>query len=155
MLRVRTHGAVGIIAAALTIAGCGSQAATKQDVIARGNAICASEIRDVRAVSPATAISSLPALSQYLQQVVPIVRKEIASLQALPRPARDRAELDRFLAAAGRDGAQYRALSAAAARGDRAGVEQALTNLRLSQSAALARRYGLGQCAATVSTAVS
>jgi hypothetical protein len=144
------------LAAALALVACGSSAPTKQDLIARANAICSSALRDVRsAPAPAGAQSSLPALSGYLQRVLPIVQKEVSDLRGLPRPAEDRALLDRYITAVTSSGSQYRALAAAAARGDRDGVDQALAALQANPDQALAQRYGLSQCAGATGTGVS
>lgn len=149
--------AMAAIAAALAIVGCGSgHTATKQDVVARGNAICAGALRDIRALpAPATAGGSTGGLAKYLQQVLPIVHKEIAGLRALPRPARDRVLLDQYLAAMGAAESKYRAVLAAARSGDSAAVSDALSTLAASPAAGLADRYGLTQCASASGTAVS
>jgi hypothetical protein len=143
-------------ACAAALAGCGGQQATKQDVIARGNAICASALQNIRAVpSPAGGSTSLAGLAAYVGQVAPIVDKEARQLRALPKPAEQRALLARYLSAVAADAAEYRTLAAAARAGDSAGVAQALADLRDSQAASLASEYGLTQCAAPGSTAVS
>jgi hypothetical protein len=156
-LRVRRSElrlAVALVAAlSLSPAGCGGSAPNRQDVIARGNAICAGTLRAIRAVAPpASGGSSLAELSGYLQEVLPIVEKEVRSIQALPQPAQDRAELDRFIAAEADSGASYRALAAAAAHGDRSGVTEALARLRSAPAPALAAQYGLTACAASGAT---
>jgi hypothetical protein len=131
----------------VAVAGCGGHSATKQDVIARGNAICESALRDIRAAAPAGASGSLNALSGYLRQVLPIVEKEISDLRALPRPPQDRPLLDRYLAAMNGSRAQYSALASAARHRDSAAVAQALAALRVNPAPQLARRYGLVACA--------
>jgi hypothetical protein len=148
---MRTAIAVG--GSVLALSACGGHTATKQDVIAQGNAICASELRDIRAVPAPGSVNSLADLSTYLGQVAPILGKEVKSLEALPRASRDRPLLERFIAAVVRDGVQYRALASAAAAGNRAGVESALNDLRLSPEATLASAYGLSQCATAGGTA--
>ncbi len=145
-----------IAAACLAVAACGGHAATKQDVIAQGNAICAGALRDIRALpAPASAGSSTAALAKYLEQVVPIIHTETAGLRKLPRPARDGALLNRFLAAMGTTEAQYRTLLAAAQSGSSAAVSGALSALASGPSATLASQYGLTQCANASGTAVS
>jgi hypothetical protein len=145
-----------IVAGCVAITACGGHTATKQDVIARGNAICAGALRDIRALpAPASAGASTAGLAKYLQQVVPIIHTEIAGLRKLPRPTRDRALLDRFLAAMGTTEVQYRGLLAAARSGDAAAVSQALSTIASGPSADLARQYGLTQCANANGTAVS
>jgi hypothetical protein len=142
---------------AAALAGCGAgganSSATKQDVIARGNAICAATLRAERATpSPSGTGGSL---ATYFRSALPIVEKEAAQLRSLPRPARDRAVLTRYLAAMASLQRQYRALATATASGDGAATAQALAALRSSPAPALAGRYGLTQCAAAAGTGVS
>ncbi len=138
---------------ALAVAGCGGHTATKSDVIARGNAICAAAVRELRATAP-PAPGSLPALSRYLQQLLPIVRREVSDLKGLPRPAQDRALLDRYVSGVTKLGSTYADLAAAAERGDQEGVDQALAALQANSASALAGRYGLRQCASAATTSV-
>jgi hypothetical protein len=153
---MRARALAAILAGSIVVAACGSHAATKQDVIARGNAICAGALRDIRALpAPAGGATSPSALSAYLQQAIPLIDKEIAGIRALPRPARDRSLLVRYEAAltAGEHG--YRALSAAARAGDATAVADALATLRANSAETLAAQYGLTQCASAAGTGVS
>ena len=144
--------AAGCIAAT----ACGGHTATKQDVIARANGICISALRAVRSVPPPAGASGSPAaLAAYLEKVVPIVQKEADDTRALPRPAQDRAVLDRYVAAVTASASQYRALAAAARNGDPAAVSQGLAALRASPVPALAARYGLNRCSVSAGTGVS
>jgi hypothetical protein len=141
--------------AALVVTGCGGHTANKQDIIARGNAICAGTLRDLRATPPpAAGETSLPGLAAYLRAVMPILQREVSSLKALPRPTADRALLDRYVSAVAQSGATYRALAAAARRGDQDAVNQALAQLEANPASSLAARYGLSQCAGAAGTAV-
>ena len=149
---------VALIAAGLVlVAGCGSSAVSKQDFIARADAICQNTIREVRDVAPSStgAGISLPALARYLGAVTPIVGAEVRQLRALPRPAADRPLLNRYLAAVQLASVHYRALAAAARAGDRTAIEAATAELAASPSAALATRYGLTICAGPTGTAPS
>jgi hypothetical protein len=142
---------------AAALAGCGaggaSSSATKQDVIARGNAICTATLRAERATpSPSGTGASL---ATYFRSALPIVEKEAAQLRSLPRPARDRPVLTHYLAAMGAVAHEYRALAAAAAAGDAGATARALAALRSSPAPALAGRYGLTQCAAAAGTGAS
>jgi hypothetical protein len=142
--------------AVVTLGACGSAAVTREDVIARGDAICSSALRSIRATAPpAQGAGSLAALASYLQRVLPIVDKEAAELRALPRPASGRATLKRYIAAVTGSAAEYGALAAAAARGDRSASDAALAALRADQASALALQYGLTQCAGTAGTGVT
>jgi len=85
---------------------------------------------------------------------MPILQREVSNLQALPRPAADRALLDQYLSAVAKSGATYRTLAAAAQRGDQDAVNQALAQLGANPASSLAGRYGLNQCAGAAGTAV-
>jgi hypothetical protein len=155
--RPAAAGTVGAVVCGLAVAACGGggsgSSATRQDVIARGNAICAATLRAERATpSPSGTAASLAA---YFTSVLPVVEKEAAQLRSLPRPARDRDVLARYLTAIGALEHEYRALAAAAAAGDSGATAQALAALRASPAPALAGRYGLTQCAAAAGTGVS
>jgi hypothetical protein len=145
-----------LLICASALDACGSSAPTRSDVIARANAICETAFRDAHTVAPPAASggggSSLPALAKYLKRVTPIVDTEVAGLRALPRPAEDRALLERYLAAMTASATQYRDLAVAADRGDSAGVASALAALRASPATSLAARYGFGSCAESAAT---
>jgi hypothetical protein len=152
---VRVRIALAGALATLLITACGGHTATKQDVIARANAICAGALRDLRATPPpAGGETSLPGLAAYLSAVMPILQREVADLQHLPRPTADRALLDQYLSSIAKSGATYRALTAAARRGDQDAVNQALAQLEANPSPSLAARYGLNECAGGAGTAV-
>jgi hypothetical protein len=135
------------------LAACGGQAATKSDVIARGNEICESASSSVRSI-PAPTDQSLAQLGLYYDQVTPIVQREAKQLRALPTPAQDRALLRRYQSAVGESARAYSALAAAARQGDPAGVASAGAALRSSPASALALRYGLTRCGGSLGTAV-
>jgi hypothetical protein len=140
-----------VAAACLAATACGGHTVTKKDVIARANGICINTLRAVRNVPP-PAGSSLPALATYLGKVQPIIDKEAGDTRALPRPAPDRAILNRYVAAVSAGAAQYHAAATAAKNGDSAGVSQALATLRDNAAPALATQYGLGECSAAAGT---
>jgi hypothetical protein len=133
-------------------AACGGSY-TKRDFIARADAICASSLRDARAIGPQSpggaAGASNAALSGFIAKLLPVVETEASQLRALPRPpqsARDRATLDRWIAALAQEVDEYRQLAMAAKRGDVQGVASAEATLRASPAAALATTYGLRAC---------
>jgi hypothetical protein len=141
---------------ALLVTSCGGHTATKQDVVARGNAICAAAVRDMRATpSPAGGGASLSGLAAYLEAIMPVLQREVSSLQALPRPAADRALLDQYVSAVAKSRGTYRTLATAARRGDQDGANQALAQLQANPASSLAARYGLSQCAGATGTAVA
>ncbi len=152
---LRLQTALAVALAALVVTACGGHSANKQDVIARGNAICAAAQRDLEATPPpAGGEASLSGLAAYLRATMPTLEREISSLQALPRPAADRALLDQYVSAVAKSGATYRALAAAAGRGDQDSVNQALAQLEANPASSLAARYGLNQCTGAAGTAV-
>jgi predicted Zn-dependent protease len=142
-------------AACLAATACGGGAVTKKDVIARANGICITTLRAARSVPPPAGNASRAALAAYLQKVVPIVQKEAAQTRALPRPAQDRAILNRYVAAVTADANRYRTLARAASDGDLTQVTQTLSALRASRAPALAAQYGLTRCSVSAGSGVS
>ena len=142
-------------AACVAVTACGSHTATKKDVIARANGICIDALRAARSVPPPAGSGSRAALAAYLQKLAPIIEKEASQTRALPRPAQDRAVLDRYVAAVSAGANQYRTLARAASHGDLATVNQSLTALRASRAPALAAQYGLTRCSVSAGSGVS
>jgi hypothetical protein len=130
------------------LAGCGS-AVSKQDVIARGDAICDNALRAVRTVPPPAGSTGAAA---YFGRIAPIVVTEATQLRKLPRPPADRALLDSYIASAARVAGDYLALAAAARSGNRDALATAGAALRESDAPALAGRYGLRDCATSAGT---
>jgi hypothetical protein len=154
----RSRLGVALAIVATTLGGCGSAGESKSDFVARANAICETAVRDVLDVTLPSASgdgTSLSALSRYLQTVTPVVEGEVKQLRALPRPAADRALLDRYLNALASSAAQYRVLDDAARHRDRAALAGATGALRASPAAQLATRYGLAECAGSAGTAAT
>ena len=148
----RRRLAAAVAAGCLAVAGCGGHTANKRDVVARANAICFSAQQAVRTLAPP---ASAAELSAYLHKVLPIVTKEASATRALPRPPQDRAILDRYVAAVSAVAAEYRTVTAAAARGDAGAVSAGLARLRTSPATELASEYGLIQCTGSAATGVS
>lgn len=153
----RAGTTVVLTALVASLAGCGAY--TKGDFIARADAICANSVRATRTISPPrfghTPAQQLTALAIYLYRVLPIAQSEVRQLGALRRPtqsAADRARLAHYLAALSQAVGDYRALSAAAQRGDTRGAATAEAALRASPVTALAASYGLRSCSAPGAT---
>jgi hypothetical protein len=145
-----------LITLALLVAGCGGSY-TKQDFVDRANAICASALRQTRAISPPSAPQKNRALAEYLTQALPIVQSEADQLRGLRRPPgtdRDRAALTRYLAALTQQVTAIRRLKTAAVGGDSQGVATAEAALSATQVSPLAASYGLRSCATPGGTAV-
>ncbi len=153
-MRSRLSPVLAACMVTVTVSACGGSSPTKKDVIARGNAICASAIRSVRAVTPPPgAATSGRALSGYFQRLEPIVSQEVAQLRKLPRPATAKALLNRYIDSIAHAGDTYRRLTAAAQGDDPAGVATNLAALRSNPAQSLAQQYGMSQCAAASGTA--
>jgi hypothetical protein len=154
----RTHALTvrlgSVLMAGLALSACGGRAATKKDVIARGNQICETAASAVREVAPPTG-GSLTALARYYQRVTPIVATEARQLRDLPRPAQDRAVLNRYLAAIASSAIEYEALATAAQKGDRGALSSASAALRANPAGGLAVRYGIAGCGESSGTAAS
>jgi hypothetical protein len=110
--------------AAATITGCGGHSATRQDVIARANAICFTAQQAARSV-PSPGAGDTKALAAYFDKVAPVVAKEARQLAALPRPTQRQATLNHYVEAVGASVADYRAAARAAMAGNEAGVPRA------------------------------
>jgi hypothetical protein len=145
-------GTLALLIVGALLAGCGSSY-TKHDFIASADAICASTVRQTRAIAPPSFTGSksqqLKPVAAYLAAVLPLVQAEASRLRALRRPtgnARDRADLERYLRALAQAVGDYRDLAAAARRSDPQGVARAEADLRRIPVAALAATYGLRSC---------
>lgn len=142
--------AAALTGAAATLAGCGgSSSTTKHDVVAQANAICSTTVSKVRALEQN---AGDPA---YYGQLARIVTAEAKKLKALPRPARDRAELDLFIASVNQAAGLYRQLAAAARQGDQAAVSRFTAKLAANPASTYATSYGVRECAGTSGTLVS
>ena len=145
---------IAVVALTVLLAGCGAY--TKQDFVARADAICASTVRKTRSISaPAVARTKAEqraTLAGYLSLVAPIVKSEASQIDALQRPTQDRAALTRYLAALTQVATDYEALATAARRGDSQAVANTEAALRTSPVTALAADYGLPACEAPGAT---
>lgn len=150
------------LAVASIAAGCGGGGYTKQDFIARANAICTNALRQTRSIAQPSGAQASPgqgaALAAYVSSVVPVLETEASQLHALPRPpgnTSERAALKRYLAAVTESVAYYKQLAAAAKRGDDQAVASAEAALGASPVYTLATSYGLRSCGTPGATTVS
>jgi hypothetical protein len=151
-MRRRHAIAIAVVTAAALVGGCGSHTATRQDVIARANAICFNAQQAARSVaSPAGAAPDAKMLAAYFNKLEPIVAIEARQLAALPRPTQRQATLNHYVAAVRASVADYRAAARAAAAGDSGGVTRALARLRSTGATRYAQAYGLNQCTGSAS----
>lgn len=133
---------------AVLLSACGSYG--KRDFVARAEAICASSVRQLRALGPGSGN-----LSDYLARAVPIAGAEAHKIELLQRPggsARQQAQLNAYLAALRRSVSQLRALAAAASHHDAAAASAAEAALRGNPLPRLAADYGLRACGAPGAT---
>jgi hypothetical protein len=146
------RGTVALLLLCGLLAGCGAY--TKQDFIARADAICVSTVRATRLIAPPSfahpGAQQLHALATYASKVLPLVQSEARQLRSLPRPTggalSDRTDLTSFLSAFAGVAADYQSLETAAAKADAAGVARAEATLNASPVTSLATRYGLRSC---------
>jgi hypothetical protein len=144
----RPHAiAIAMVIVAALVGGCGGHAATRQDVIARANAVCFTAQQAARSLaSPAGAAPDSKMLAAYFDKLAPIVAKEARQLATLPRPMQRQAALNHYINAVGASVADYHAAAGAAAAGDSGGVTRALARLQSTGATRYARAYGLNQC---------
>ncbi len=141
-----------LVAAGVLLAACGEY--TKQDFIARADAICTTTVRATRLIDPPSFSHAgggrLQGLAAYSAKVLPLVQAEATQLRGLPRPtggaAADRSTLTSFLGRFTALVGDYRDLQTAATKSDAPGVARAESALTLSPVGSLAARYGLRSC---------
>jgi hypothetical protein len=154
---VHTGTIAALLTAAALLAGCGSTY-TKQDFIARADAICASTLRELRSVAAqGQPAGSAAQQAGYLAAVARVVQSEASAVRSLPRPSETagaRVALSRYLDSLAQVAADFRALANAARRGDQGALANAEAALRASPVDSLAARYGLHDCATASTTAV-
>ena len=150
-IRERLSSAVVTVALVCALAGCGAY--TKRDFVAQANAICASAVRQARAVIPRQTSGSTvgtAAVDRYLLRADAILESEARGLRSLRRPAQtegQRGELRAYLDALTLVVADYGQLAAAARRRDGKAINRLESALQATGLDALAARYGLNACA--------
>ena len=155
------YGWTVALAAGVLLAGCGSY--TKQDFIARADAICTTTVRATRLIAPPSfghaGAEQLRALAGYTAKVLPLVQDEAKQLAGLPRPpggaTADKTTLTAFLGAFGALVGDYRTLETAASHANAAGVARAEAALAVSPVGSLAARYGLRSCGTAGATSAA
>ena len=127
----------------------------QEDVIARANGICINALR----ACPLPAAAHRRRLAGGAGRLSGQARTDRGE-RGVPYPraaaaGKDRAILNRYVAAVTAAANQYRAVATAASKGDAAGVSQGLAALRVNPASALAARYGLVRCNASAGTGVT
>ncbi len=135
--------------AALAAAGCGGgggERLSRDDFVAKADAICAGALADERKLAAPTAISDIPG---YVDKALPIVDHTISRLRELRPPAEIQSQVDDWLGKATQARGQLNTLRSAARTGEEATVHTAAateTGLGEQRDAA-ARQLGLTSCA--------
>jgi len=150
--RAPARRAAAAVVGTLLLAGCGSY--SKHDFVSSANAICASTVRQLRAVPPPTS-GSTHDLGAYLAQELPIVQSENRQIHALRHPSQSKQQqalLTGYLSTLSAYASDFEQFAKAAAGGDRATLADAESSLRNSPVAARAASYGLSSCASAGAT---
>ena len=130
------------------VAGCGggSSRLSKADYAKQADAICAKYNAKIRALGRPTAVSGLPA---YVDKALPLARKGDDELRGLKPPKDEERKAKEWLDQNDSVVGSMERLRDAAKKGDRPGIQAALTEASSANRAAngLARRLGLNVCA--------
>jgi hypothetical protein len=132
---------------AVVVAGCGgSDRLSKAEYAKRADAICTKYNAKIRALGRPTAISGLPA---YVDRALPLARKGDEELRGLKPPKDEEQTAKKWLDQNDSVVGSMERLRDAAKKGDRAGIQTALSEANSANQTAngLARRLGLGVCA--------
>jgi hypothetical protein len=152
---LRRLPALGVIGLALSgLAGCGSTTTAKGRYVARGDAICADQKRQVRAIpppnfDPATATpAQAKSATAFLDRTLELSRDHLKQLRALPDPKQDKALVQRTYAAEDEVLKAVDDARRSAGRGDPAGLRAALIRAQTLSTKAdgLARQFGFRVC---------
>jgi hypothetical protein len=132
---------------------------TKAEFMHQADAICASALRQLRALAPPSFAGSTSqrrrTLSAYSSRELGIVQAERRQLGSLPKPSqspRQDALLRRYLSALDRVASALRSLAGAERGGDAAATAGATSSLAGNPVDGLAAAYGLRSCASAGAT---
>jgi hypothetical protein len=140
------------LAGALALAGCGTESISKQELIRKGDARCAQDIRRISAIpqppfSPqATSRAQLPQAAAYLAKINPVHRSEIAYLHGLGQPTEGGGEWQQILNQVDQAGGALRDAERYARAGDLRRFKAQFTRLQVNRYPQLARKFGFRQC---------
>jgi hypothetical protein len=131
----------------LLLAGCGGL--SKEELVAKANAICQKAESDFDKVKQPSSLSDPDAASKYFDQLVPIAEKQLTDLRALEPPDEIKADYDAFVAANDKFVKQLKELVAAAKAKDAQKGVQLASDLQTTAREATekARAAGLTKCA--------
>jgi hypothetical protein len=144
--------------AAMLIAGCGSSY-SRADFVTRAEAICTSTLDAVRELTPPDQAGSRAArdasLAAYLEELVPLMRRQLRRLRALPPPPQTGAQaraVHAYTTALGGSIAQFTVLAGAARSGKGVLVTATEAALASGQLPRLAAASGLRTCSSSGAT---
>ena len=141
------RAALGLVV--LLAAGCGGGGGgrlSKAEYSKKADAICTKYNAKIRALGRPTSIGGLPA---YVDKALPLARKGDEELRALEPPEDEEQTAKEWLDQNDSVVGSMERLRDAAKKGDRAGIQTALTEASSANQTAnrLARKLGLGVCA--------
>jgi hypothetical protein len=153
----RTLSPLIAMAVVAVLSACGSSGPSKKDFISRADAICARGDSQIKSVPlPQTTGLSAPQiyanLGSYVDRLLPVAQKVIVQIKALKQPSDNQALLHRYYASLDSGIVKLQALSTAAKQANKQGLQTAITGLRDTQPAQLARQYGFRTCGSTAAT---
>jgi hypothetical protein len=132
----------------LLAVGCGGSGGrlSKADYAKKADAICKSYDAKIRAVSRPLSVTDLPG---YVDRALPVARKGNEELRALKAPKAEEKAAKEWIDQNNAVVAAMERLRDAAKKGDRAGIQVALSEATAANRAAngLARRLALRDCA--------
>jgi hypothetical protein len=143
---------------AVLLGACGGSY-TKADFIRRADAICAAQLRALRALVPPSFGGPQEhrrlALAAYTTSAFRILRSEATQLRALKVPGESSSQttlLQGYLAALDRALSEYASLAAAERAGRTEAASAAQASLGANPATNLAARYGLRSCSSSGAT---
>jgi hypothetical protein len=136
---------VTLAAGAVALAGCGGGTLSHGGFVKRADAICSA----YRAgAEPLPKARSYEQVGSYVDRNLPLYEAALRKLEALHPPARDKSQVDQWLAADRRVAGAVRALGRAALNHNFPGVTAATTRLQVAtlESSRAAGQLGLQVC---------
>jgi hypothetical protein len=148
--RLRTRVALGTIALAALLAGCGGDGSddrlSEEEFRSQANAICADFNEKLNAVPAPESPEDIP---EFVDRGIPLVEQGLAELRALNPPEELQEDYDAMLDEIAKQIPAGRALGEAAADEDPAAVQEAIAegNRASQASDRLATQLGIEECA--------
>ncbi len=134
-----------VVLFALALAGCGGDdAATKADVIADADKICADGNKELEAIGDPTSVEEVP---DFARRSVPVVESVIDKIEALDAPEEGKADFDTFVRST-REAVDIVRPLADADPSDEAAIQEAATKADAAgtKGEQAAKAYGFKEC---------